>query len=61
MALPLVAAWYLRHFRPAGALAALALTAAGVAGGRWLGPRFTAVRLAFAVVAVILLFRLVMR
>lgn len=61
LALPLVAAWYLRHFRPAGAIAALALTAGGMAGARWLGPRVTAIRLALGVVALILLLRLVMR
>lgn len=61
LALPLVAAWYLHHVPPGGALGALALTAAGVAGARWLGPRLTAIRLALGVVALILLLRLVIR
>lgn len=61
VALPLVAAWYLRPVPPAGALGALALTAAGVAGARWLGPRVTAIRLALGIVALVLLLRLVTR
>ncbi len=61
LALPLVATWYLKHFRPTGALAALALTAAGVAGTRWLGSRVTASRLALGVVVLTLLLRLVLR
>jgi PTS system mannose-specific IID component len=61
LAVPPVAAWYLGHFRPASALAALGLTAAGVAGARWFGPQVTAIRLALGTVALTLIFRLVMR
>ncbi|HEX5387556.1 MAG TPA: PTS system mannose/fructose/sorbose family transporter subunit IID [Gemmatimonadales bacterium] len=59
LALPLVAAWFLEHYRPTAALAALGLTAGAVAGARWLGPRVTAIRIALVTVALTLLFRLV--
>ena len=56
LALPLMAAWYLRGhgFGWIGALGALSVAVVGAAVTRWFGPALTSVR--FALLAMVLLF-----
>ena len=51
LAIPLVAAWYLRGFGWAGAIGSLAVAAVGVAVTRWFGPALTTVRFALLAMA----------
>jgi PTS system mannose-specific IID component len=61
LALPLVAAWYLRPFPITAGLGALGLTALGLGAGYVGGARYGALRYALAAVLLILLVRLVLR
>ncbi len=61
LALPLVAAWYLRPFPVTAGLGALGLTALGLGAGYVGGARYGALRYALAAVLLILLVRLVLR
>ena len=60
LALPLVAAWYLRPFPLSAGLGALGLTALGVGAGHVGGARYGALRYALAAVLLTLLVRLVL-
>ena len=60
LAVPLLAAWFLRPFPPAAGLGALGLTALGVGAGYLAGARYGALRYALAAALVTLLVRLVL-
>ncbi len=61
LAVPLVAAWYLRPFPLTAGIGALGLTALGLGAGYVGGSRYGALRYALAAVLVTLLVRLVLR
>lgn len=57
VAVPLVAAWYLRDIGAAGALGTLAVAVTGVLVSRWYGAALTAVRFALVAILLLVLFR----
>jgi PTS system mannose-specific IID component len=57
LAVPFVGHWYLHHYPPRAVLATLAITATGLALGRWWGRAFTTVRFALVAFVLILLLR----
>jgi PTS system mannose-specific IID component len=57
LATPLVAGWFLRGFGWSGGLAAVALSAVGVAVTQWFGPRLTSVRFTLLAMLLLLIFR----
>jgi mannose PTS system EIID component len=57
LAIPLVAAWYLRGFGSVGGIGALAVAAVGASVSRWFGPALTSVRFALLAMALLVFFR----
>jgi mannose PTS system EIID component len=57
LALPLVAAWYLKGFGWSAGIGAAGVAVAGIALTRWFGPGLTSVRFALMAMVLLLLFR----
>jgi hypothetical protein len=57
VAIPVVAAWYLKEFGWSVGLGAAAVAMAGIALTRWFGPTLTTVRFALAAMAFLLVLR----
>jgi hypothetical protein len=57
LAVPLVAAWYLKSVGAIGAVGTLAVAVTGVIVSRWLGPAHTSIRFALIAMLLLLAFR----